>query len=348
MAHFRDHLMFLDDTIGQALIRLDLLAKDAIIFIIDKEEKLIGSLTDGDVRRGLIKGKSTDDLVGTIIQESPKFITKGSNDINKLIEYREQNYRILPVIDNEFKVVSIINFRKFRSFLPIDAVIMAGGRGQRLQPLTDITPKPLLKVGNRPILEHNLDRLASYGISNIWITVRYLGKQIADYFGDGENKNIRIEYVWEDAPLGTIGSVSKINNFNSDYILVTNSDLLCNVDYEEFFLEFLRQEADLAVLTIPNNVSLPYAVLEINEEQVTSLKEKPTYTYFTNGGVYLMKRKVLELIPDNSFFNATDLIEELVNRKFKVFSFAFSGYWLDIGQHEDYKKAQKDILRFKF
>jgi NDP-sugar pyrophosphorylase family protein len=257
-------------------------------------------------------------------------------------------FRILPVVDENMRVVNVINFRTIKSYLPIDAVIMAGGRGQRLQPLTDSTPKPLLKVGNKAIMEHNLDRLASYGIDDFWVTVNYLGKQIESYFGNGVERNIQIQYISEAKPLGTIGAVSQINNFEHDYILVTNSDLLTTIDYENFFLHFIKQKADLSVLSIPYQVNIPYAVLETKNGNITSLKEKPTYNYFSNGGVYLLKKEVLKYIPKNIFYNTTDLIELLISKNYKVVSYAFSGYWLDVGKHEDFEKAQRDINNFNF
>ena len=225
---------------------------------------------------------------------------------------------------------------------------MAGGRGQRLKPLTDLTPKPLLKVGDKSIMEHNLNRLTMFGIDDFWVSVKYLGEQIVDYFGDGNGKNINIKYVWENEPLGTIGALSKIKNFEHDYILVTNSDLLTNVDYELFFKDFLSQDADLAVLTIPYKVDIPYAVLETINGEIKSLKEKPTYTYYSNGGIYLMKKEMIEFIPQETFYNATDLMEEIIKRKLKVISYPLNGYWLDIGRHEDFEKAQIDINQIKF
>lgn len=348
MRIYKDHLILSGSTIKQALIQFNVLSPDAILFVVDAEDKLIGALTDGDVRRGLLKGFTIDSCVDEIIQENPRYIIKGENNIEKIIEYREGDFRIVPVVDDSHKVVNVINFRKIRSYLPIDAVIMAGGRGQRLQPLTDTVPKPLLKVGNKAIMEHNLDRLALFGIDDFWVSVKYLGEQIENYFGQGIEKNIKIEYVWEDEPLGTIGAVSKIKNFEHDYILVTNSDLLTNIDYEQFFLEFLKQDADLAVLTIPYLVSIPYAVLETNNGTVKSFKEKPTYTYYSNGGVYLIKKSVLKFIPENIFFNATDLMEKLIQEKKKVVSYPLVGYWLDIGQHDDFIKAQKDINQIRF
>jgi dTDP-glucose pyrophosphorylase len=348
MKGYREHLIFSGSTIKDALIQLTNLGIDAILFVVEENDKLIGSITDGDVRRGLVKGVSLNQSINNIIRFSPRFIKKGERDIQKLIEFREGNFGIIPIVDNTNKIVNVINFRLIRSYLPVDAVLMAGGRGNRLIPLTDKTPKPLLKVGNKPVIEHNLDRLTLFGIDDIWISVNYLGDQIQNYLGSGEDKNINISYVWEDNPLGTIGSVSKIQNFQHDYVLISNSDLLTNLDYEHFFLEFLKQDADMGVVTIPYKVSIPYAVLETNNGNIINFKEKPTYTYYSNGGIYLIKRSVLNRIPKDKFFNATDLLEVLILEGKKVFSYPLLGYWLDIGCHEDFEKAQRDIKNIKF
>jgi dTDP-glucose pyrophosphorylase len=348
MKNYKEHLILSGSTIKQALLKLNELSQDTILFVVDLESKLLGSLTDGDVRRGLLNDFSIDDKIDQIIQKHSRFIKKGDNDIQKIIEYREANYRVIPILDNNGTVVNIINFRNIKSYLPIDAVIMAGGRGQRLQPLTDNIPKPLLKVGEKPIIEYNLDQLAKFGIDDFWISLKYLGEQIENHFGSGAEKNIHIDYVWEEEALGTIGAVSLIQNFTHDYILVTNSDLLTNIDYEHFFLEFIKQNADLAVLTIPYQVNIPYAVLETQDNDIKSFKEKPSYTYYSNGGVYLMKKNMLKYIPNNSFYNSTDLMQVLINLNYKVISYPFLGYWLDIGKHDDFEKAQKDIKNFKF
>uniref|UniRef100_UPI0040480A6A nucleotidyltransferase family protein n=1 Tax=Algoriphagus sp. TaxID=1872435 RepID=UPI0040480A6A len=348
MRNFREHLILSGSTIKQALVLLNELSQDAILFVVDTKYKLIGSLTDGDIRRGLLNNVNLDSKVDVIIQANPRNVKKNNYDINKIIEYRENNYKIIPVLDEDDVVVNVINFRHIKSYLPIDAVVMAGGRGHRLQPLTDFTPKPLLKVGNKPIMEHNLNRLAMFGIDDFWVSVRYLGEQIEQFFGNGIEKNINIEYVWENEPLGTIGAVSKITNLKHDYVLVTNSDLLTNIDYEHFFLEFIRQEADFAVLTIPYQVTIPYAVLDTENGKIVSFKEKPTYTYYSNGGVYLMKKELIKNIPHNCFYNATDLIEELINVNKKVISIPFLGYWLDVGKPDDFDKAQNDINKIKF
>lgn len=348
MINFRTHLILTKTPIREALNQLTILGIDAILFVIDKEDKLIGSITDGDVRRGLLKGILIDQPIDDIIRNAPKFIRKGENDLSKIINYREENFRIVPVLDSENKIINVINFRLLYSYLPIDAVIMAGGRGQRLSPLTDTTPKPLLKVGEKAILEHNLDRLCFFGIDDFWITINYLGSQIIQKIGNGDDRNIKIQYVQEDKPLGTIGAVSYINNFQHEYILITNSDILTNLNYEDFFVEFLDSKADMAVVTIPYNVKIPYAVLETNNGQVINFKEKPTYTYYSNGGIYLVKKSILNKIPYNIFYNTTDLMETLIQSGNKIFSYPFIGYWLDIGSHEDYIKANIEVKSIKF
>lgn len=346
--NYKNHLIPHTKSIKEALIRLDKLAINAVLFVVDQDEKLIGSLTDGDVRRGLIKGITIESSVSNIIQSNPKFVKKGEQNIEKIIDYREGNFRILPVVDSNDKIVNVINFRVMRSYLPVDAVIMAGGKGSRLMPLTETTPKPLLKVGGKPIMGHNLDRLALYGIDDFWISVKYLGQQIEDYFGDGKKRNLNIEYIWENRPLGTIGAISKIGNFKHDYILLTNSDILTNLDYENFFLDFIKQDADLSVVTIPYTVDIPYGVLETSNGRIVNLREKPTYTYYSNGGIYLIKKAALNYLPQEGFYNATDFMEKLIAENKKVISYPLSGYWLDIGKHEDFEKAQKDIKQIKF
>ena len=347
MRHYKEHLIQSGTSIREALKALDKLASDSICFVVDGNDKLIGSLTDGDVRRGLIHGAELEQPVNDIIQSNPRFIRKGDQDIEKVIEYRENYFKVIPILDKDDHIVNVINFGELKSYLPVDVVVMAGGKGTRLRPLTEKTPKPLLKVGDKPILEHNIHRLSLFGMDDFWISVNYLGEQIEEYFGNGNHKNLNIEYVWEEEPLGTIGSVSKIDNFIHDYVLVTNSDILTNLDYEDFFLRFNNEDADFAVVTIPYKVDVPYAVLETSNGHVMSFKEKPTYTYYSNGGIYLMKREITERIPKNSFFDTTDLMEELISEGKKVLSYPLNGYWLDIGKPEDFEKAQQDIKHLR-
>jgi len=349
MVNYTQHLIQNTSSIKEALIKLNVLAKDAILFVIDDLGKLQGSLTDGDVRRGLLNGVIIEDLVTKILQTNPKFILKSNYDLQEVIDLRSENYKVFPVLDDDEIIINVVNFRLIKSYLPLDAILMAGGKGTRLRPLTNDLPKPLLLVGDKTIMEHNVDRLAKFGIDNFWFSVNYLGNKIEDFFGSGKEKNLSINYVWEDTPLGTIGAVSKIDDLKHDDVLVTNSDILTNLDYEQFYLDFKNSNADLAIASVPYTVNVPYAVLEKDGGgTITGFKEKPTYTYYSNGGIYLMKKSVLSLIPKNSFYNATDLIEKLLSINKKVVSFNLECYWLDIGKHGDYDKAQIDIKKIKF
>lgn len=344
---YTDHLIKSGTTIKDSLIVLDRLAKDAIAFIVDDENKLLGSLTDGNVRRGLINGAELSQPVDDIIHTKARFIRKGDNDIKKIIQYRDKEFKVIPILDIDDRVINIINFNYTKSYLPVDVVVMAGGKGTRLRPLTENTPKPLLNVGDKPIIEHNIQRLSFFGMNDLWISVNYLAEQIEDFFGDGKKQNLNIKYVHESKPLGTAGAVSMIDDFTHDYVLLTNSDILTDLDYENLYLNFIEEDADFAVVTIPYKVDVPYAVLETANGQVMNFKEKPTYTYFSNGGIYMMKRDIINRIPKNHFYDTTDLMKNLIEDGKRVISFPHSGYWLDIGKPEDYKKAQADIKRLK-
>jgi dTDP-glucose pyrophosphorylase len=347
LENFNRHIASINLSVRQALIQLNELAEDAILFIVDCNSQLIGSLTDGDLRRGFINGLNLETSLEEFIQRNPKYIEQGSFNLGEIIALRKDFIVIFPVLNSRNEIINVVNFRHQKSYLPVDALVMAGGRGERLKPLTNDTPKPLLKVGDKPIIEHNIDRLNTYGIDDVWISVRYLGDQIESHFGSGADKSMRINYVNENEPLGTAGALALINNFVHNRILMMNSDLLTNIDFEEFYLFFEEHEADLAVACIPYQVNVPYAVMETENLVVTGFKEKPTYTHYSNAGIYLMKREVAEMVPSNQYFNATDLMEQLINEGKKIVSYPFMGYWLDIGRHEDFEKAQRDIPNLK-
>lgn len=349
MTDHSKHIINIKQTIRVALEKLNDLGNYLTLFVVDSDEKLAGTLTDGDIRRALLKGKGLEEEVGAVMNKKYSFLLKSYNEIEQLQTIREKNIKLIPVIDNGGKVLKLINLEVIKSILPIDAVIMAGGEGRRLRPLTDDLPKPLLKVGKKPIIEYNIDRLRDYGVENCYITIKYLGGKIKEFFGDGSEKNIRINYVEEsNDPLGTIGSVRLIDGFEHDTILVMNSDLLTNIDFEDFYLEFIRSGADMAVATIPYFVKVPYAVLETDQQRITGFKEKPTYTYYSNAGIYLLKRELIDLIPKNSFYNATDLMDKLISDGRQVTTYPLYCYWLDIGKPEDFQKAQQDIHHIRF
>lgn len=336
-------------TVRQALAVLDKIGiVGNVLFVINDAGQLIGTITDGDIRRGLLKNL---DVNSPAIQTANKdfyFAYDKIDNIETIKKFKLQGIRFVPLLNQNRELIKIINTDNYKGFLPIDVFIMAGGKGARLMPLTKDCPKPMLKVGNKPIIEYNIDRLTAFGVNNYTISVNYLGHVIKDYFEAGGKKEINIAYVEEKEPLGTLGSISLVSNFASEYILVMNSDLLTDIDYSDFFEDFISTDADVSIASIPYYVDIPYAVLETDKDnKVKSLKEKPKYTYYSNAGIYLIKKSVLQQVPFNQFYNATDLIEDVIKNEGKVNSYPILGYWLDIGKMPDYLKAQEDIKHLR-
>ncbi|MDG2153087.1 MAG: sugar phosphate nucleotidyltransferase [Crocinitomicaceae bacterium] len=337
------HLIHHSSNIKEAMFLLNKLAMDAILFVIDDKRNLKGSLTDGDIRRGMLNGASLETKVNNIIHQEPKFTRFNSENIKELIELREKNFKIIPVLESDSdKIIDIINFRTQKSYLPIDVVIMAGGRGSRLWPLTKETPKPLLKINNKAVIDYSVERLRKFGITNFHITVNYLKEKIRNHFST-YNDSACFNFIEEDKPLGTIGVLHQEIEFKSESILLLNGDLISEIDFEKFYLDFKLKDADISVLTIPWKVDVPYGIIESTDGLVSRLKEKPTYTYYANGGAYLIKKEILKHLPKDTFFNATDFINLMMKKNKKVVSFPFKGYWLDIGSHEDFKRAQEEV-----
>lgn len=344
---FTKHVINEETTLIEALKLMNAHSKGVLLlFVIDHNNKLVGSLTDGDIRRGLISGVGLHDSISKIMFKNFLFAEQSELD-KKIKSINIQQVKLLPIVSSDGKLIKVINLLTYRLPLPVVAFIMAGGKGERLRPFTEKTPKPLLNVGNKPIIEHNIDRLINTGIENIHISVNYLGNQLKDYFGNGHSKNVNISYVEETKPLGTIGSLTLVEHFDQNTILLMNSDLLTNINLAEMYNEFSKQNSDLLIATIPYKINVPYAVMEIEKGKVDSLKEKPTYTYQCNAGIYLFKKELANLIPKGKFYNATDLIEKMINLGMTVSYYPILGYWLDIGKHEDYKKAIEDIKHLK-
>lgn len=329
-------------TIREALVRINEHSSDILtLFVVDDSDVVLGSLTDGDIRRGLISGKTLEDPIIGILPGKFYHFTANNITIELIREIRTKKIKLVPLLDDEGKITRLYDFTRKYSILPVDAVLMAGGRGERLRPLTDKTPKPLLKVGNKPVIEHNIDKLAYYGIENIRISVNYLKDQIIEHFKNQNRDDINIMFIEESSPLGTIGSLSLVEEFDNDTVLVMNSDLYTNINYEEFYLHFKKEKADLAIASIPYNVNVPYAILGQAENQISELREKPTYTFYANAGIYLMKKELIKHIPVNKPFNATDLIQALLDHSFKIVKYPIIGYWFDIGRYDDYQKVQQ-------
>lgn len=340
-----NHIINKDRTLLEALKRINSLHPNPLVlFIVDAKNRMVGTLTDGDSRRALISGASVNDKAEKIMHRNFNYMR--IDDICNVQEIRRQRnmqMKLVPILDDQMHIVDIINLEKFKTRLPVDAVMMAGGKGERLRPLTEKTPKPLLPVGDKAIIDHNVDRLISYGVEHISVTVNYLKEQIEDHYQSPRN-GVKIQTVREPEFLGTIGSIRYVPKFHNDTVLLMNSDVFTNIDYEDFFLHFQEHDAEMSVAAIPYNVSIPYGILELDGRNIQGLLEKPKYTYYANAGIYLIKRRALDEIPDETFFNATDLVEKLIGDGKRVIRYPLNGTWIDIGNPQEYQKAQ-DLVK---
>lgn len=340
------HIINQDKTLLEALSLINSLRNvPLVLFAVDDKGRMVGTLTDGDSRRALISGFQLTDKICTVVQKDFNFLQEGRDyDVRHLREQKKKKMRLVPILDSNRHIIDIINLDKYKTKLPIDAVIMAGGKGERLRPLTEKTPKPLLKVGEKCIIDYNIDNLINNGVNHISVTVNYLGEQLEEHFQQPRD-NIKIDTVREPKFLGTIGSIQFVKKFYHDTVLLMNSDLFTNVDFEDFYLHFIDHEADMSVAAIPYSISVPYGIFDLDGRNVNGVIEKPTYNYYANGGIYLIKREMIEkYIPEDTFFNATDFMEKLISEGRKVIRYPLHGYWIDIGNKQDYAKAL-DIVK---
>jgi dTDP-glucose pyrophosphorylase len=336
------------EPVKSALAQLNNLPDTLTLFVLNDSKQLVGTLTDGDVRRGLLSGLTLDDSTDKFMFRKFRFIRKKGFSMDDIEQFRARRIMLIPQLDEQDRIIRIIDLNKRHSVLPLDVVIMAGGRGNRMRPLTDSLPKPLLKIGDKPILEHNIDRLIEFGLDDFHIAVKYLGEQIEDYFGDGSSKSISIDYVRETAPLGTIGAVGLVEGFSSEHVLIMNSDVLTNIDYEDFYKNFIEEDAAMAVASIPYKVNMPFAVLETEGSSILSFREKPVYTHYTSAGIYLVKRELLNMIPEGKHFHATELMDAVIAERKKLIHFPILGYWIDIGRMEDFERAKQEFKHIRF
>lgn len=344
----KNHLISKDITLLEALSAIcELAPEPLVLFVLNENNQMVGTLTDGDSRRALIKGVSVNDIIETIMHRDFNYMKVGDLDnVKEIKRQRELKMKLIPVLDSDNHIVEIINLEDHKTRLPIDAVLMAGGKGERLRPLTEKIPKPLLKVGDKCIIDHNIDRLINYGVKNISVTVNYLKEQLEAHFAEPRGE-VQIKAVREPKFLGTIGSIKFVENFYNDTVLVMNSDLFTNINYEDFYLHFREHNAEMSVAAVPYTVSVPYGIFDLEGREIQGLIEKPTYNYYANAGIYLIKRSALYEIPDDTFFNATDLIEKLISEGKKVIRFPLNGTWIDIGNPQEYQKANELVKHLK-
>ena len=343
MIDLKKHTIYTGENIKEALHKINEIPETLTLFVTDNEGTMVGSLTDGDIRRGFLRGLDLSYPVREFMKTSFHYMNDSAMEPERIKEIKAKGVRLLPVLNKERKISGVIDFKSVKTVLPVDAVLMAGGRGERLRPLTDTIPKPLLKVGNKAIIEYNIDHLMKFGIRSYYLTIRYLGELIEQHLGNGKDRDINIDYIKETNPMGTFGSVGMISDFKSDVVLVMNSDLFTNIDLEDFYQNFIDQNADMSIATVPYTVDVPYAILNLKDENVRGFREKPTYIYHSNAGIYLIRRELINEMNKSKHLDATDFIQFMIDQGKKVTRFPIIGYWIDIGKPEDYQKVQEIV-----
>ncbi|GAB6034253.1 nucleotidyltransferase family protein [Galenea microaerophila] len=313
-----------------------------IALVVDKENHLLGTVTDGDIRRGLLAGKMLSSPIGEVMNLTPK--VGQDSEQPTLWQKRMQQFQLrhLPIVDAQGKMVGLYYEKPELKSLKNPVILMLGGLGTRLRPLTENVPKPLLPVGNQPILETIIKHIAEQGFERFYFCINYLGEQIRAYFGNGQAYGIEIEYIEESERMGTAGALSLLSQRPEEDFIVMNGDLLTKIDLKAL-LDFHQQHQNLVTACVREYAQqVPYGVVEMDGHQVTQLVEKPVYRYFVNGGIYALSPEALDYVPQNQFYDMPTLIEHALAEQKPVGGFPITEYWMDIGQMPDYLQAQAD------
>lgn len=346
----KNFLIHPDTTVVDAMQKIDKNAK-GILFVVDEEERLCGSLTDGDVRRWLIKTGNMYSFVENLMNKSPKFLY--SNNVRKYREYlRKHEIRVAPVVTPDNVVCDVVFLEgEYREEKPhqgaltgVPVVIMAGGKGTRLYPYTKVLPKPLIPIGDIPIMERIIDRFRDFGVKEFWATVNYKKGMIKSYFGDVVT-DYKLFYVEEDRPLGTAGSLHLIEEEFDKPIIVTNCDILIQADYSDVYRYHKKSGNALTIVTALKNIVVPYGVVHSKEQgRITGMEEKPKLSYFVNTGMYVLEPEILKEIPKDTFFHMTDVADMLLKQNRPVGMYPISeDSFLDMGEFEEMHRMEQKL-----
>jgi dTDP-glucose pyrophosphorylase len=326
--------------------------RKGIVLVVDSEGRLLGTITDGDVRRAILADISLEEPVSVLLARKadspyaqPITAPAGSDRSTLLQVLQQHNILHLPLVDQDQRVVALATLDELtlQQEPPVQAVIMAGGLGVRLRPLTEELPKPMLPVGDRPLMEIMVQQLRTAGIRHVNVTVHHKPEKITEHFGDGREFGVNITYLTEDRPLGTAGALGMMEP-PQETVLVINGDILTQVDFRAMLAYHHEHHADLTVAVQQHDLQVPYGIIECEGTFVRRLSEKPTLKFLVNAGIYLLEPTVYRFIPNGERYDMTDLIQRLLNEGCQVVAFPIREYWMDIGQHADYQQV-KDHAR---
>ena len=344
MKNYKNILLNQNSTIKEALKIINDGAMQ-IALVVDSDDKLLGTLTDGDIRRAFLNDFELNDSVEKIVYKTPT-VCKISDTKEKILEVAvsKKLYQI-PIVDEYGKLVGI---EEVDELLKLNrksnkVVLMVGGLGTRLRPLTDNIPKPMLKVGNKPILETIIANFKKYGFVNIVLCVSYKSEVIIDYFKDGSEFGVNIEYIHEEKRMGTAGALSLIRDKLNESFFVMNGDLLTNINFERMMEYHLSNESIATMGVREYDFQVPYGVVNVDGINILTIEEKPVHKFFVSGGVYVLDSKVLDYVPDDEFYDMPTLFEKVIEEKLTSVSFPIHEYWLDIGRMEEFEKANDEF-----
>tara|TARA_Y100000589_G_scaffold264148_1_gene254761 strand:- start:126 stop:1181 length:1056 start_codon:yes stop_codon:yes gene_type:complete len=322
--------------------------KAYIALVVDEKNKLIGTITDGDIRRGLLNGEKLDSSVQNFMHKD--FLSIKDSDLSninleKILE--QDSTFLMPILDEEGRVKELLQKQELIKKCKLNistVVIMAGGKGKRLLPYTSDCPKPMVLINDKPMLEIILDKCINAGLNNFYISVNYLKEKIIDYFGDGKKWGVKIQYLYEKEPLGTAGSLKLLPEYSkiSDSILILNGDIITDLNFSLLAEFHKKHQADITIAAKHKSYTIPFGVINTSGVELDNLIEKPTYDFLISAGIYLIRPFILKFIKDNEFYDMPDLVSLVKEKDFKVVTFPIHEYWFDVGRPETLEKVIQD------
>ena len=337
-------------TVVESMAKIDNHASEAgLVFIIDEAGELIGCVTDGDIRRWILKGGELNASSENVMNKNPVYLLeKEKEDAISVMSAR--SITAIPIVNDNKRIVDIVLYKDISStknlkqLKGVPVVIMAGGKGTRLYPFTKILPKPLIPIGDTPIVERIIDRYVEYGIDEYYMTVNYKKGMLRSYFND-LSPNYKVRFVEEDKPLGTGGSIKLIEKKFDKPLFVTNCDALIRADYADVYEHHIKCRNDITMVVALKNITVPYGVVNSGENgELLSIEEKPTLSYFINTGMYVINPETIELIPDDIMFHMTHLVEKIMKNGGKVGAYPISeDSFLDMGEFEEMKRMEQKL-----
>jgi len=339
-----EDIMVTESTIIMDVLKIIDKSSKQLAIVVDKDKKLLGTISDGDIRRAILNEISLNDTVKDIYFKTPTIAN--INDSRKQIIDLCISKKIhqIPIVDNDGMLLGleILDELITKQSNPNKVILMVGGLGTRLRPLTDTVPKPMLHVGGKPILETIIEKFLSYGFSNIVLCVNYKSDIIQDYFGNGSKFGVNIEYIFEDKRMGTAGALSLLKAQPNEPFFVMNGDLLTNINFEYLLNFHLENKATATMCVREYDFQVPFGVVEIEHGKIKSIQEKPIHNFFVSAGIYMLSPSVLSSIPKDEFYDMPTLFEKILELNQNLISFPIREYWLDIGRIEEFEKANKE------